>query len=196
MALVLLDRARALELRGQDRAADAAIDSAAAMALDRMRYPWAIEAAERFAVFRRFAEAEQLYRIVLSHRQEPNAANNLAWLYLTADDPAFYRPEAALPYAERAVRAEPKNPFYLGTLGTAQLQTGRYRPALNNLRKAVDLHLPGNEGTDLYLLAIALARLGRGEEAQAVLDAAVARFPDDRFRGPAEGAVSQPAVRL
>jgi len=196
LALVLLDRARALEMRGEQGTAAAVVDSVAAEDLDRLRYPWAIEAAERFVGFRRYPEAEKLYRQVLARRRDPSAANNLAWLYLTAEDPTFQRPAAALPYAEKAVRAEPKNPFYLGTLGTAQLQTGRYRPAFENLRKAVELHDPGNEGTDLYLLAMALARLGRGEEARAVLAEAVARFPDDRFRRPAEAAVSRPAVSL
>jgi tetratricopeptide (TPR) repeat protein len=195
LPLVLLDRARALERRGDSEAAGAVLDSVA-RDLDRMRYPWAIEAAERFVGFRRYTEAEKLYRRVLARRREPSAANNLAWLYLTADDPAFRRPEAALPYAERAVRAEPKNPFYLGTLGTAQLQVGHYRPALENLKKAVNLHHPGNEGTDLYLLAIVLARLGRAEEAEAVLNEAVSRFPDDPFRRSAEAAVSRPALSM
>lgn len=196
LVLVHLDRARALRLAGDEALAESAVDSTAARDLDRLRFPWALEAAVRLAEFERYGEAERLYRRVLSGRRNPSAANNLAWLYLTAEDPEFQRPAEALPFAEKAVRAEPTNPFFLGTLGTAQLRLGRYRPALENLSKAVELHEPGDEGTDLYLLAIALARMGRAEEARAVLAEALERFPEDRFRGPAEKAVRQPALRL
>jgi len=156
----------------------------------------AIDAAERFALLDRYADAERLYRAVLKRHQVASAANNLAWLYLTADDPKFYRPGDALKLAERAVRADRRNPFYLGTLGTAQLRLARYQLAIDNLTKAVNLHAAGDEGTDLYLLVIALAGMGRRAEGRAVLDHAIESFPNDAHRTEAERALRRSSLSI
>jgi tetratricopeptide (TPR) repeat protein len=117
-------------------------------------------------------------------------------MYLTASDPEFYRPRAALPLAERAVQAEGENPFFLGTLGAAQLRMARYQLAIDNLTKAVRLHTPGDEGTDLYLLVIALAGMGRKAEGHAVLDHAIERFPEDSLRDEAERSLRRSSLRI
>jgi membrane associated rhomboid family serine protease len=196
LVMLHLDRARALALSGEAEEAADEIEVAAGWPLDRARYPWAIDAAERFALLDRYADAERLYRSVLKRHQVPSAANNLAWLYLTAEDPKFYRPGDALKLAERAVRAESRNPFYLGTLGAAQLRLARYQLAIDNLTKAVNLHVPGDEGTDLYLLVIALAGMGRRAESQAVLDHAIENFPSDSNRDEAERALRRSSLSI
>jgi rhomboid protease GluP len=190
LVMVHLDRARALALNGDEGdAVSAALADAAGEPLLHARYPWSLEAAERFASLDRYADAEALYRRALKQRAVASASNNLAWMYLTARDPGFYRPRAALPLAEAAVKADGENPFYLGTLGAAQLRNSRYRPAIENLTKAVNLHDAGEEGTDLYLLVVALSGMGRREEARAVLEHAIEHYPDDRFRSEAEAAI-------
>jgi membrane associated rhomboid family serine protease len=196
LVMMHLDRARALALEGDQDQAAAAIEVAAGAPLAHTHYPWAIDAAERFADLDRYAEAERLYRVVLEHRQDPSAANNLAWLYLTADDPHYFRPADALRLAEKAVRAERENPFYLGTLGAAELRLAHYQLAIDNLSKAVNLHTPGDEGTDLYLLVIALAGMGRKAEGTAVLDHAIERFPNDTYRAEAERALRRTSLRI
>jgi membrane associated rhomboid family serine protease len=196
LVMLHLDRARALALTGDSDGAEAEIEAAAGRPLARARYPWAIAAAERFALLDRYAEAERLYRRVLSRRKLPHAANNLAWMYLTARDPDFYRPGEALPLAEAAVRAENENPFFLGTLGAAQLRLARYQLAIESLSKAVRLHSPGDEGTDLYLLVIALAGMGRRVEGGAVLEHAIERFPSDDNRAEAERSLRRTSLSI
>ena len=196
LVMLHLDRARALALSGEAEEAADEIEVAAGWPLDRARYPWAIDAAERFALLDRYSDAERLYRSVLKRHQVPSAANNLAWMYLTAEDPKFYRPGDAIKLAERAVRADNRNPFYLGTLGAAQLRLARYQLAIDNLTKAVNLHTPGDEGTDLYLLVIALAGMGRRTESQAVLDHAIENFPNDSHRVEAERALRRSSLSI
>jgi rhomboid protease GluP len=196
LSLIHLERARALRDQGRDALAEDEVDAAAGPAFERARYPWAIEIADGFVSFHRYDEGEKLYRRVLAHGRHAVAANNLAWMYLTAEDRAFRRPADALPLAELAVADDGENPFYLGTLGAAQIEMSRHRLALDNLSKAVSLHQPGDEGTDLYLLTIALAGLGMAEEARSVLAEAAARFPEDRYRRRAERAVRRPAIGI
>ena len=197
LVMMHLDRARALALRGEgEEAVSEALAEAAGDPLAHARYPWSLEAAERFASLDRYGDAELLYRQALRQRDLASASNNLAWMYLTARDPAFYRPKAALPLAEAAVKAQGENPFFLGTLGAAQLRNSRYRPAVENLTKAVNLHEAGDEGTDLYLLVVALTGMGRREEARAVLEHAIENFPEDQFRSEAERAIRRRSLSV
>ncbi len=197
LLLVELERARALDQLGaRAQAADLVEEAAKSSAFRHAGYPWAVAAADRFAERERYADAEKLYRRVLSRRRAADAANNLAWMYLTAEDSAFVRPAAALPLAELAVAAEPANPFYLGTLGTAELRLSRHRSALDHLTAAIHLHEAGDEGTDLYLLAIALAGMGHADQAEVVLEEAVRNAPGDPFRAEAERAVRRNSLSI
>jgi membrane associated rhomboid family serine protease/Tfp pilus assembly protein PilF len=121
--------------------------------------------------------------------------NNLAWLLLEeAPEPIRDRREAA-ELAARALKLAPDDPYVLGTYGTARLRAGEAEDAVRFLRKAVDREpdRPG-EGTDRYLLAIALARSGRPADAREELARAVRQAPDDPYRAEAEDAIqSAPA---
>ncbi len=197
LLLIQLEHVRALEAIGAGTQAAAMVEEAAnGAAFAHARHPWAGGAADQFMEWKRYADAERLYRRVLATSNSPEAANNLAWMYLTAADSTFIRPAAALPLAERAVAAEPENPFYLGTLGTAQLRLWRHQAAAENLLKAIHLHEPGNEGTDLYLLTIALAGMGHGAQAETVLEEAVEHFPEDPFREEAERALRRKSLAI
>jgi Zn-dependent protease with chaperone function len=57
------------------------------------------------------------------------ALNNLAWLLLTAQDPALRNPARALPLAEKAAAKE-RTPMVLDTLATAHWANGNLREAL------------------------------------------------------------------
>ena len=197
LLLVDLERARALDQLGaRAQAADLVEAAAKCPAFAHAGYPWAVAAADRFAERERYADAEKLYRRVLARRRAADAANNLAWMYLTAEDSAFVKPAAALPLAELAVAVEPGNPFYLGTLGTAELRLSRHRSALDHLTMAIHLHEAGDEGTDLYLLAIALAGMGHPDQAEVVLEEAIDQAPGDRFRAEAERAVRRKSLAI
>jgi membrane associated rhomboid family serine protease len=197
LLLVELERARTLdELGAPAQAAELAAAAATSPAFKHADYPWAVAAADRFAERKRYGDAEQLYRRVLSTRRAADAANNLAWMYLTAEDSVFVQPATALALAELAADVEPANPFYLGTLGTAELRLSRHRSALEHLTMAVHLHEAGDESTDLYLLAIALAGMGHADQAEVVLEEAIENAPGDPFRTEAERAVRRKSLSI
>lgn len=197
LLLVELERVRALDQLGAGaQAADLLEDATRGAAFAHAGYPWAVRAADQLAERERYADAEKLYRRTLAQRRAAVAANNLAWMYLTAEDSAFVRPAAALPLAELAVDVEPANPYYLGTLGTAELRLSRHRSALTHLTMAVHLHEAGDEGPDLYLLAIALAGMGHADQAEVVLEEAIEQDPGDRFRAEAERAVRRKSLAI
>lgn len=122
---------------------------------------------------------------------DPLVLNNLAWALLEeAPDPLRDRAEATR-LAKRAMELRPEDPYILGTYGTALLRGGDPAGAVDHLQRALARHRadPGEE-TDRYLLAIALARTGRTDEARAALEKARRRDPGNAYRGEAEAAVA------
>jgi len=94
----------------------------------------ASEAAQREAwehhQAKRYAEAARDYRkAIASWPENRRALNNLAWLLLTAEDPAARDPQAALPLAERAAELAPDDEGTLDTLATAYDAVGRHLEA-------------------------------------------------------------------
>lgn len=68
--------------------------------------------------------------------QNARALNNLAWLYATSQPEAFFKPEAALRLAEKAVRLNPR-PHVLDTLAEAYYVNGQYEKAVAAARRAL-----------------------------------------------------------
>ncbi|MEZ6188069.1 MAG: FG-GAP-like repeat-containing protein [Planctomycetota bacterium] len=98
-------------------------DAAVAESKAAQRAAWEHHQAERYP------EAIAGYRRALERWPEnPQALNNLAWLRVTAKDPALRDPDAALSLAERAVAVDP-TPEYLDTLAVALDALGRHREA-------------------------------------------------------------------
>lgn len=69
----------------------------------------------------------------------PEALNNLAWLYATARDPAFRNPTRALSLALEAVKLKPDEPHILDTLAEAYFLNGRIEEAIQTEQKALSL---------------------------------------------------------
>jgi tetratricopeptide (TPR) repeat protein len=84
-------------------------------------------------------EAVRSYRAAL--RRNPNldwAANNLAWLLATTQDPDLRAPQDAVRLAEGVVqRADPPNPDQLDTLAAAYAAAGRFPEAVATAQRAV-----------------------------------------------------------
>ena len=81
------------------------------------------------------ADAVRHYREALRHAPGlKEAANNLAWLLATCDEPSIRRPEEAVYWAERA--ASKGGPGAIDTLAAAYAATGRFEDAIRGLSRA------------------------------------------------------------
>jgi cellulose synthase operon protein C len=109
------------------------------------------------------AAVPELTRLVAEHPSDPTALNNLAWLYQQQGDLAKARE-----LAERAFAIAPRAPSIDDTLGWILLAQGEADKALTYL-SAANLSAPGNPDLQ-YHLAVALHRVGRSTDAQAMLE--------------------------
>lgn len=71
--------------------------------------------------------------------ENPEALNNLAWLYATAQDPGFKDPQKALSLALEAARLKPDEPHILDTLAEAYFLNGQIKEAVETEQKALSL---------------------------------------------------------
>jgi len=90
---------------------------------------------------------------------------------------------ASVEHFRAALRLEPGNEIIMLNLsralsqwGQAELSEGRMQTALEHFEEAVEQHRDGGENGSL--LAYALLRIGRRDQASAVLDATLKEFPD------------------
>ncbi len=114
-------------------------------------------------------------RVLNAEPGDPEAANNLAYLYLADGQ----RVADALRLAEQAARVLPVDGDLLDTLGWAYLKNGRIDEALETLSLAAALR-PTNP-TVLYHYGEALNRTGRPEQAEQTWQAALdlgTEFPE------------------
>lgn len=115
---------------------------------------------------RDFAAARRQYEAIL--KQRPNhveTLNSLANVLLETKDPG------ALAMAERALKADPRNPLLMDTAGWAHHRVGQPERALQLLREA---RLRAPDVADIhYHLGAVLAQAGRNGEAREELQAAL-----------------------
>ncbi len=67
-----------------------------------------------------------------------NWCNNLAWFYVTCEDPKYRDVKAAVDYAQRACQVTPRNPAPLDTLGCAYADDGQWKEAVETEQKAIE----------------------------------------------------------
>jgi Flp pilus assembly protein TadD len=117
-----------------------------------------------------FEEAVSHYRQALE--DDPNhieAANNLAWILATSDQPGLRDPQTAIELAGRVTARSPNNPSILDTLAAAHAAAGHYSEAVKIQRRAIALLDPSDTtlGSALrshlraYEASLAASRLGR-----------------------------------
>lgn len=82
---------------------------------------------------------EFLQRSLELKPKNPEALNNLAWLYATAKDPAFKDPQKALSLALEAARLNPHEPHILDTLAEAYFVNGYIQEAIETEQRALSL---------------------------------------------------------
>ena len=112
-----------------------------------------------------------------------NARNNLAWFLLSLPAPGPAEWDQAYGLAQKAVRRQPHNPYFLGTLATAELRVGRLAEAREHLAASIEAHRdPAARATDSMILAIVLAQLGESAAALRSYHRALSDGrPDERY---------------
>jgi Flp pilus assembly protein TadD len=85
-------------------------------------------------------EAIKEYRAALAVRAElPAAANNLAWLLATGQEPSLRNgPEAAELAAQACRLTHDETTVYIGTLAAAQAEAGQFSEAVATAQKAIN----------------------------------------------------------
>lgn len=84
-----------------------------------------------------FEDAEKQYLITLNLKpNEPEALNNLAWLYATAEDRRFRKPQEALKLSFMAAELDPQ-PHILDTLAESYFINGYYTEAIETIKIAI-----------------------------------------------------------
>ena len=119
-------------------------------------------------------EAIPVYRKVLeTHRANPVAANNLAYLLADSTDPALRR--EALPLARSAFETDPRNSHFGDTLGWVYLKNGQAEKAVDVYRAIVRAE-PGKASYQIHF-GQALFAQGNVSAARAVLTSARQNSP-------------------
>lgn len=94
-----------------------------------------------------FEKAVNSYKITIYLAPEnARALNNLAWLFATAEESRFFRPEKALDLALRAAELS-REAYILDTLAESYYVNGQYRKAFETGKQALDL---ATEDRDYY----------------------------------------------
>ena len=92
-------------------------------------------------------EAIEMYeKIVQEDPDQAVALNNLAWLLVTAPDPALREYERGLVLAKRAVALD-RSPVFLDTLAEAYYANGMVSEAVETIQQALSL---ATENTSYY----------------------------------------------
>ncbi|MBW1989283.1 MAG: tetratricopeptide repeat protein, partial [Deltaproteobacteria bacterium] len=94
------------------------------------RYRKHVEAGWTLYEDKKYAEAVAEYQKALEIIPNyPDALNNLAWLYATAEDKNFWKPREALKLAKKAAQYLPVKPHILDTLAEAYFVNGHLKEA-------------------------------------------------------------------
>ncbi len=119
-----------------------------------------------------------------SHPEDPQTLNNLAGELVKLPGRATSDYRKAVRYSEGACQLEPKNGYYLNTLGAAYYRMGNFNKALETLRRSDLINQKEYQGSDpagLAFLAMTQQQLGHAEEAQAWLQRLRERMKDPRW---------------
>ena len=85
-----------------------------------------------------YLDSERVYKEILKKKPDDNIAlNNLAWMYLNAEDEELHKLDDALELAQKAVKIRPTS-ANLDTLAEAYFQKKDYEKALKTIERALD----------------------------------------------------------
>ncbi|MFO0892029.1 MAG: tetratricopeptide repeat protein [Isosphaeraceae bacterium] len=120
-------------------------------------------------------QAERDYRRCLALNPDGyDALNGTSWFLAIAPDPGFRAPEEAVVLARRGVSIFPRSAGLWNDLGVALHRAGRWAEAVTALETSRRLRDDHESAHDGFFLSMALAKLGRGDEAREQLGRATA----------------------
>ncbi|TWI66971.1 Zn-dependent protease with chaperone function [Desulfobotulus alkaliphilus] len=90
------------------------------------------------------------HRALSAGSRDADLFNNLAWLYITAEDSGVADPLLGTYFAEKAVHQKPEAPYILDTLAEGYHRTGRREEAVYYGRKALHYQKKSHGETDYY----------------------------------------------
>ena len=125
---------------------------------------------------------------------DPVTLNNIAWQYVTGSI-AQRDPVRALPYIRKAVELRPSDAMLQNTLGVVLYRNGDFVPAIDSLKKSLDLGHGQSDAFDLFFLAMCHQKLGDAAQAKDCFDRAVLWTQQRQDKLPAEWAKELAAFR-
>jgi serine/threonine protein kinase/Tfp pilus assembly protein PilF len=108
---------------------------------------------------------------------DPNnalAANNFAWVLVTAADRELWDAQRAAELAQHAIDLVPDAGLFWNTLGVAHYRLGNWQQAIESLEKSLELLGREAYGFNAFCLSMSYAQLGRREDARSCYDAGMA----------------------
>lgn len=98
--------------------------------IDPMNRPARYMSSYAYISAKKYAEAEQvLIELIKEFPEDYELKNNLAWLYATAEDPAFRDGQKAVQLAQEAITIAPNDHNAWNTLAEAYYSSGQYEKA-------------------------------------------------------------------
>lgn len=176
-------------LRSTEREASEAAGATAAILPMYERRGFARLRAERYMEAR--ADFQVVERMSATDRARAVSQNNIAWASLLANDPSLH--QEALELTRSAMGLAPEVPEISGTHAFALLENG-FPAEAAALLEPVAARLPRarDRASDLYLLAICYARLGRMQEAAQKCAEAAAADPRSSLAPRAHAELTEP----
>jgi tetratricopeptide (TPR) repeat protein len=156
--------------------------------------------ARAFKLFREIVQEDAQWEEEI-HAQQAQLCNNLAWAFITADNPAIWDPVHAIQLAQTAIQLAPNEGNYWNTLAVAQFRARDDQAARSSFARAMSLR-DGGDGYDWFFLAQIEAREGRFAKADEWYEraarwaenaSAVDPFELHRIHAEAAAALGKPA---
>lgn len=137
---------------------------------------------EYFEMVERWADARGCYERALALAPDSDLLQNrLAYVFANAPDASQRDVERAVALARGTVDRSPREAMFWHTLGVAHYRAGRWDEAAQSLEKSMAL-AAGEDGWDLFFLAMTEQRRGRPDAARRRYEAATQWLARENFR--------------
>jgi len=111
-----------------------------ALEIDPMNKQARVTVVLAYIVTKQYAKAEQMLNgLIEEYPEDADHKNNLAWMYATAEDPAFRKGQKAIELAQEAMVISPNDYHVWSTLAEAYYAAGQYEKAYRAITQMINL---------------------------------------------------------